>query len=660
MNDFIIFLKSGQKGGDGSEMDPFGSIFDAKNRVRALLADKNTSSVTVRIAGGEYFIGSALRFDADDSGKAGRPVVWESDGSGRVLLHASESVSPDRIKPTESGDPLYHRLPFPERTLVTDLSPFGPDLPGGYGSAYAGNDPLSQNSDVELFVNENALSPARYPNNGYVKVEGEPEKSSMTFGYSDPRPERWESTEGVRLHGYFYFDWADASVALGKLDTENKTLTLGEKIHYGIRQGHRYYFYNIPEELDIPGEWYLDPKTGRAYFIAPDNASDIRVVTAKHRLLEINEASNITFRGLSFGYTRATALGITGGENLMFEDCMIFNTGFRAVEIGHSKNNPFGVIGRGGKNHVFKRCRICNTGFGGFDIRAGDRNTLEPTNIRIENCDIYNCSRTGKTYCFGIRLNAVGASVSRCKLHNAPHSVLFFSGNDNTIEYNEIYDVLRESDDASAFYTGRDYTSQGHVIRYNYFHDMASDADTGIGIFGVYADDNSANITFYGNIFLNVQSACLLHGGHDIVFENNLIVGKRAKSQYSIRFHAYGYPESLKEGGQHLIYLAQTPWQNDIWKKRYPRITEYLSWDPDTVQRYPHGCRIENNALICHMPFDINFEYGKPEFGNIIGHNSEISIDTPILNFEQIPALMKMAAQANPSFRELPLDKIVH
>ena len=38
---------------------------------------------------------------------------------------------------------------------------------------------------------------------------------------------------------------------------------------YSFRKGQRFYFLNVLEELDQPGEWFLDRKTGVLYFWPP-------------------------------------------------------------------------------------------------------------------------------------------------------------------------------------------------------------------------------------------------------------------------------------------------------------------------------------------------------------------------------------------------------
>ncbi|MBR5680569.1 MAG: right-handed parallel beta-helix repeat-containing protein, partial [Clostridia bacterium] len=198
---------------------------------------------------------------------------------------------------------------------------------------------------------------------------------------------------------------------------------------------------------------------------------------------------------------------------------------------------------------------------------------------------------------------------------------IWFDGNDNVIEYNEFYDLLRESDDAAAIYCGRDYTLGGNIVRYNFFHDMKSDADSHIGIFGMYCDDNLGSCAIEHNVFLRCQSALLLHGGHDMIFRGNLILDACPKSDYSIRVHPYGYWDDLLPGGTHDAGLKRVPWDGEIWRAAYPHLRESPTWDPETEQRFPHYCDISSNAVLRHKPIDVRFAWDDPRFSNRMEHN---------------------------------------
>ena len=184
---------------------------------------------------------------------------------------------------------------------------------------------------------------------------------------------------------------------------------------------------------------------------------------------------------------------------------------------------------------------------------------------------------------------------------------------------------------------------------------MKSEADNHIGIFGMYCDDNLGGCTIVGNVFEHCQSALLLHGGHDMVFSNNLIIGACPKSAVSVFFHAYGYWHDLEEGGTHGENLALVPWQSEVWRRAYPHLAEYLTWDPETEQRYPHYCTLSNNVTIAHKPWHMNFAWDDERFHNRMEDNTVLDEmpkeDLLTLCREVLPAEI-------PGFAPIPLEKM--
>jgi len=123
----------------------------------------------------------------------------------------------------------------------------------------------------------------------------------------------------------------------------------------------------------------------------------------------------------------------------------------------------------------------------------------------------------------------VGNRVSHCLIHGLPHTAVFFWGNDHVLEYNEVYDVCRETGDAGAFYQGRDWTQRGNVIRYNYFHDVrgVQGQEGFTDVMSVYLDDFASGTTVRGNVFVNGGRTVMIGGGRDNVVENNLFFNGR-------------------------------------------------------------------------------------------------------------------------------------
>lgn len=640
---------------------PNDNLAQVQKMIRQL---PKSECIVVELAGGEYYIDEPLVFGEEDSGIENK-VIWCAAEGEKVLLHSSRRIDYSVCRKTNETDELYKTIPYPEKTLVLDLKAL--NITGydtnincfGWCSEYnASSHPSGGMAWPQLYFNGKPLTTARYPSRGYVQTAGDYDAAKggyAVFGYDDDRIEKWADISDVWVHGYFYFDWADCGAKIGSVDKAEKTITLANKINYGVRKGQRYYYLNVPDELAENGEWYSDVKNGKVYFIPPDGCCepDIRFVTAENRMLEFRNASHITFRNIDMAYTRTTAVDIKGGDSIRFEGCGFYNIGGQAIQIGIAGNEklPFAVLGNSGINHCIQSCTINGTGLGGISISGGDRNTLEPVRIRVDNCDISDFSRMKKTYCFGVSISAVGAVISHNSFHDAPHSALLFHGNENIIEYNEFYRLLLESDDASAVYTGRDYATNGNTIHYNYFHDLGSDAKSRIGIFGTYADDNSAGVKIYGNIYDKVSCALLLHGGHDISFENNLVIGESGREYpWFLRFHRYGYPETLKDGGTHLKNLEKVPWKEQLWQKKYPHIAEYLTWEPDTEQTFPHYCKIKNNIIINHSGFNINFDAGKPELKNDISGNL-ILYDIDVHDIAGI-------IEEQTDFKPLPLDRM--
>ena len=50
-------------------------------------------------------------------------------------------------------------------------------------------------------------------------------------------------------------------------------------------------------------------------------------------------------------------------------------------------------------------------------------------------------------YSQGVSIQGVGNRAAHNLIHNAPHNAIIFGGNDHVIEFNEIHDVVLESDD---------------------------------------------------------------------------------------------------------------------------------------------------------------------------------------------------------------------
>ena len=551
---------------------------------------------------------------------------------------------------------------------------------GSHGTARKYDDAVIEPLSCELFYNDERMNVARYPNEGYIHTE-EPVREGKCLeptggqrmdpqewanlrnplgdirkidAETNERVKTWKTQEDVWQFGYPKYGWADESSPVVSINTETREMETKYVSVFGIKEHAPYYFFNVFEELDAPGEWFLNRKDGILYLYPSSdlNTAEIILSITTKNLVKIEKANNMTIKGFTFMGTRTDAFNVVG-DNIAIDGCEIKNVAGWAAKID-------------GMNCTVKNCSIHPTGKGGVYIDGGDRATLTPSGNIVTNNHIYSIAKVFQTYQPGVDVNGVACVVSHNCIHDSAHQAMMFHGNDHIIEYNEMYDVCQVADDSSAIYSGRDYTVCGNVIRYNYFHDMKSDADNHIGIFGMYCDDNLGSCTTFGNIFYKCQSALLLHGGHDQVFKNNLIIDACPKSQYSVRFHAYGYWRTLVKGGkdneidQHWLCLAKVPWESDLWRERYPHIAEYLTWDPEHEQRFPHYCDISNNIIVNHKPIDINFAACESRNRNIVKNNIEIAERSfvGIPDGDELDLSNNRFKEILPDFEEIPFEKM--
>ena len=83
---------------------------------------------------------------------------------------------------------------------------------------------------------------------------------------------------------------------------DDKTITTEYCSKYGFKEGGYYYFFNVLEELDAPGEYYIDRDNGILYFYPPDENGNSKIMlsTSNENIISITEkASNITISDIT-------------------------------------------------------------------------------------------------------------------------------------------------------------------------------------------------------------------------------------------------------------------------------------------------------------------------------------------------------------------------
>lgn len=546
---------------------PLETLAGARDAVRRLVQAGHP--VTVTIGGGVYELQETVRFTSEDSGTAAAPVLYRAAAGATVRLIGGRRLSPQSCTPV--SDPgVLARLAEAARDHVVqcDLRAQGLDDFGSFTSRGFAR-PIAP-AHLELFCNQQPMTVAQWPDagefatiTGYTEpmtTEWDTEAGALTggFSYAGDRPAHWAPSDDIWVHGYWAYDWANSYEHVRRLDPVGRIVeTDAPHGNYFFQKNQRFYFLNVLEELDQPGEYYVDRAAGMLYFWPPAalTGADILVSVVPDPLLSLHDVSHVTFQGLTLEAGRGTGICIEGGEAVRVSGCTLRNLGNGAVTI------------TGGVRHCVSGCEISGTGDGGINITGGDRATLTPCEHTVVNNHIHHFARWSRCYVAGITAGGVGLRIAHNLIHDAPHTAILFTGNEFLIENNEIHRVCLETGDAGAIYIGRDYTFRGNVIRRNYIHHMGG---VGMGSIAIYMDDCVSGTRITDNLLVDCQFGLMLGGGRDFVVENNIFV----RCHPAIHADARG--------------LDPNPvWQNMVNQTMKERLEAMRHHEPPYGGRYP-------------------------------------------------------------------------
>lgn len=592
-------------------------LLSVRDKVRDIPASDRARGVEIVLADGEYFLSQVLGFGSSDSGGMHSPVVWKAKNPGKAVLRADIRVPAASFRPVE--DPaLLTRLPKKARgkVFVADLSKLVPGTLVELKDSFEGAPP-----PPVVLVDDRFGTLARWPNApkstrpkpdegfaSFVQAVDKGTKSKWSddgrdyfeggaFVFDDQRARRWHFDKGVWLSGYWSYDWNFASIRAASYGIENGTNNVlrmidGKPYPYGVlnyrtgQYGRRFYVFNLLDEIDDPGEWWLDRAQKLLYLYPPKGKvspdTDVSILLKNAEMISGKGLKNVRFEGLVFERNYATLVNLLETENVMFSECA-----FR-----FSAQNGLNLEGLRAR---VSGCSFSDLGRDGIHMKGGDRKTLSSSGNVIENCCIRRFGRLQKTYSGGIKAFGVGLAIRGNEICDAPHTAIFYETNDSVIETNDIHHVMLEAEDAGAIYTGRDLTTQGNVIRGNFIHECADwtslDGDSTMGI---YFDDRDAGDTVCDNVFWRLSIGVFVNGGRDHPIERNVFC--ECRRAVSIGFCGLRQAQRRKPGERDplIVKAEKLGFRDEPWKSRYPRLAAIESQEPNL----PLGNDVVANVFI--------------------------------------------------------------
>lgn len=514
---------AGDDSNPGTGDRPLATPNRAMEMMRGLrAADTLQAGAEIIVAPGDYCLPEPLVFTPADSGTETAPLVIRAAEGGRPALLGSRRVTGWE--------------PFRDGIFRADLKATALAGKGFWQLYFRGKRQV-----LARFPNED---PAHPRSGGFLYMGDVAEKDSRTLLRYKPErldPSRWANPKAARVHIWSWLNWNRNILPIASIDTENSVITLGGPASYKLIEGNRFFVENLLEELDTPGEWYLDRAENMLYFMPPEGEApdDDVTVPVLDTLIQFRgdaakdaSVSHITVRGFTLAESQAGLVSMTAADHCTVAACDIKHSGGTAISLGsHCHHNR--IIGCD-VHHVGGSAVVIN---GRVDWEH--RYEGQPNNNLISNNHVHHVGEYGDAWgaiCIwpGCGGNSTYDNViSHNLVHDTPRQGITFNGMRNTVEYNHVHHTNQEQSDTGAIGMGsRDIYERGSVVRFNYVHDTGGYNMLKPGVWeyphycwGVYLDDYTSGVYVYGNIIVRTYlGGVMIHGGQDNVVENNIIV----------------------------------------------------------------------------------------------------------------------------------------
>jgi PDZ domain/Right handed beta helix region len=455
-------------GGDdanpGSLARPFATLQRARQAARPFCGRE---PVTVSLREGTYYLPETFVLNSADSGTKDAPVVYRAHEREKAVVSGGARLDL-KWEPHHDGI-MKARV---SSGLATD----------------------------QLFVNGRRQSMARYPNfdpdqrifNGFAPDAFSPERAG-----------RWTDPRGGVIHAMHSHMWGDYHYLItGKKADGTVTYEGGWQNNRQMGMHAKYRFVeNIFEELDAPGEWFLDSKTRTLYFYPPVGVDVDEALVEAVRLRHLVEFQGteqspvrfVTLKGLTFRHTARTfmdnkepmlrsdwttyrggAVFINGAEDCALADCFIDQVGGNAIFVNNYNRrivvrgchiarvgaNGVAFVGdpNAARNPLFEYNQ--RHSFAEIDKTPGPKTQNFPADCLVEDCLIYLSGRVEKqTAPVQIEL-AQDVTVRHCSIYDVPRAGINIGDGcwgGHVIEFCDVFDTVKETGDHGSFNSwGRD------------------------------------------------------------------------------------------------------------------------------------------------------------------------------------------------------------
>lgn len=526
-----VSLLGSDTSGDGTENKPYKTLEKARNIVRNT---EKTRPVEIIIRGGKYKMEKGFELTSADSGTESAPITYKAADGEKVIFSGGKGINIENIKNVTDGNILGKVTSETAKHLKEiDLEKVG------FNKNYFDYDrAFIDPRRVEIYLNGKQQNVARWPNEGYATLKKVSDSSLKINELDSKRAERIKDASQMYVEGYLGVNWYGELIRAECSETDASVFKLKSTPAYGMKDGNRIALVNMLEELDCPGEWYIDGSSMKMYWYPPYELGDndiLEIAALYDNFASLTDVKNVNFDGIEFNlnvnnnvdktmqyaavYTVGNGFVLVDCENVNIKNCTLKNIGTDGLFVFNSKN----ITADG--------CVIHNTGYNGVRLKKClTEGTLNNSNITIRNSIISKAvNDAGDNGNSGIQIESgVGITIENNIIHNMKNSAIRYTGNNHVIRNNEIYNCVNETSDAGAIYAGRSWVEYGTKISNNYFHTIGSEINE-YQASAVFWDDMHSGNVFENNIVdmgeKEYTAAVKIGGGRDNTVKDNILIG---------------------------------------------------------------------------------------------------------------------------------------
>lgn len=637
-NEVVIHVSvSGKDGGEGTENNPLASLSGAQKKVRELKESGYNARIKVLFHEGDYRFDETVLLESADSGTKENPITYEAAEGEKVRFLGSKKIDINDLKPI-SDPKIKNRLKKEVVDYVgeIDLKKFGITEVEKFQS-FGPHDSATEYSWI--YLNDKEQPIAQFPNgDGHyaqwdrIVEAGESSLASTNGGtiqVSGDEITRWKGANDAYLGGYFGWDFRYERINVKRIDTEKKTVTMATGTDLGLKnkESKRWKIFNLLEEIDSPGEWFIDRENLKLYYYAPYNVrnAELEISMMKTPFIETTGAENIVFKDIEFSQNRGYGVFLhEDTDNVTFMNCTFKNISRVAIKTQGSKQGTFEAHYNyldSPTNVEISNCTFYNIGSSAvLMVGGGNRQTLTESGNVIKNNYISNVSRQSRNKAAIALEGGLGNVIEHNVIHNVPFHAINFFGNEHKILYNNIYNACMENTDAAIIYAGRSFVQRGSEIAYNYISEyrLKGEYIPLDQVPAIYLDDGFGGAYIHHNIIRNGESGIMVNKGHYNKIINNTIVDV----DRPLRSYTGGGNTAEEYQDQSMIASIREALKYEGWNERYPDVKKILE-GPGVSS----GNELTENVVSNEMLFEATVRQYNTNKDNIVYKDKSIFAD---------------------------------